>query len=147
MTSSTGRMITIASHLNFGAEKLGMANMEASATFEKLTIPVRSAATYPTMMEIRIGITDRNPRNTTEPSTAVSSVARNTITFLISMDSTPTSFAFSAAFPASSRPMSATTGPIAAGGSTISIQSEPNLYMISASTQPRNPTATKPPRA
>ena len=119
-------MITIASHLNFGAEKFGSEKNGASATAEKSTMPHKRAATYPAITAIRIGITERNFLNTTEPSTAVSSVTRNTITFFISIVSAK-SPALEAAVPASSRPIRATTGPIAAGGSTTLIQSEPNL--------------------
>ena len=119
-------MITIASHLNFGVEKFGSEKSGAAATSEKSTIPQNNAATYPAMIAIRIGITARNLRNTTDPSTAVNNVTKNTITFLLSITS---SFrpAFDAAVPASSRPISATTGPMAAGGSTTLIQSDPNL--------------------
>ena len=119
-------MITIASHLNFGTEKFGIEKIGAAATSEKSTIPQARAAIYPAIMAIRIGMTDKNPRNKTEPSTATRSVTRNTITFLTSITSS-VSPAFDAAVPASSRPIRATTGPIAAGGSTTSIQSEPNL--------------------
>ena len=118
--------MTIASHLNFGAEKFGIASQDAVLTLEKSTIPQITAATYPAMIAIRIGITAKNLRNTTDPSTATPKVTRNTITFFGSITS---SFnpALDAAVPASSRPISATTGPMAAGGSTTWIQSDPNL--------------------
>ena len=49
--------MTIASHLNFGAEKFGIASQDAVLTLEKSTIPQITAATYPAMIAIRIGIT------------------------------------------------------------------------------------------
>ena len=49
--------------------------------------------------------------------------------------------------PASSRPMSATTGPMAAGGRTISIHLIPNLYIIYARIHPSRPVVTKAPCA
>ena len=74
----------------------------------------------------------------TDPRTAVKSVTRNTITFFGSMEDAVRP-ALEAAVPASSSPTSATTGPIAAGGSTTSIHLEPNLRMIKARTHPKNP--------
>ena len=47
----------------------------------------------------------------------------------------------------SSRPISATTGPIAADGSTISIHFVPNFLIINANKHPQKPTATNPPHA
>src|SRR5699024_9215667 len=107
------------------------------------------AARYPHNMAIKIGITDKNFRNNTEPNTATETVTKKTITFSykIFSPSIGNNPALLAAVPANSKPINATTGPIAAGGSTISIQSEPNLYMIAAKIQPQNPTATKAPNA
>ena len=78
-------MVRIASRLNFGCWKLGSAKNAASFTAVKSRIPQRTAATYPAMMAIRIGITDKNPRNRICPKTATPSVTRNTITFFISI--------------------------------------------------------------
>ena len=47
MTRMTGMMIMIASILNFGAVKFGIAKIGAAATAEKSTIPHATAATYP----------------------------------------------------------------------------------------------------
>ena len=64
--------------------------------------------------------------NTTDPKTAIPNVTKNTMAFsgLMCLSSSPALFA---AVPANSKPIRATTGPIAAGGRTMSIQSEPNL--------------------
>ena len=136
----------MASKLNFGDVKLGRAKNAASLTCVKSRSPHAPAATYPAMIAIRIGITERKPRNRICPNTATPSVTRNTITFFGSTFSSR-SPAVLAAFPASSRPISATTGPIAAVGSTISIQSVPHWRTINATHIPAIPRTTKPPRA
>ena len=46
----TGMMIMIASILNFGAVKFGIAKIGAAATAEKSTIPHATAATYPAIV-------------------------------------------------------------------------------------------------
>ena len=126
MTRMTGMMIMIASILNFGAVKFGIAKIGAAAIAEKSTIPHATAATYPAITAIRIGITDKNPRNRTEPKTAKPSVTRNTIRFFGSMVSSK-SPALLAALEESSNPIRATTGPMAAGGRTTSIHLYPIL--------------------
>ena len=98
----------------------------AAATSSKSTIPQMMAAAYPARTAMRIGITARNLRNRMEPNTATPKVTRNTMIFLGSMVSSRRP-ALEAALEDSSRPISATTGPIAAGGSTMLIQSVPNL--------------------
>ena len=78
------------------------------------------------MIAIKIGITDKNLRNITDPNTATSNVTKKTVTLALEILS-PVNPALPAAVPANSNPMSATTGPIAAGGNTTLIQLEPNL--------------------
>ena len=107
------------------------------------------AAPYPHSIAINIGITDKNFLNITEPNTATTIVTKNTIALLeeILSPSAGKSPALLAAVAANSKPINATTGPIAAGGNTTSIQSEPNLYIIKDNIQPQNPTATNAPKA
>ena len=94
------------------------------------------------------GATDKNFRNRMEPNTATPKVTTNTATFFGSTEPSVTTIPpVLAAFPANSRPMRATTGPMAAGGRMTSIQREPNFQIIRARTQPKIPTATKPPWA
>ena len=52
-----------------------------------------------------------------------------------------------AALPASSRPMSATTGPIAAGGRIASIHAVPTNLIMMATRHISRPVTTKPPSA
>ena len=126
ITSSTGRIIIIAPRSNFGDWKFGIANHDASITCVKSKIPHASAVRYPAMTAIKIGITDKNPRNKIFPNTATPSVTANTITFFesILLSRSPALLADELD---NSSPISATTGPIAAGGSTISIHFVPHL--------------------
>ncbi len=110
----------MASRSNLGAEKLGSAKTGAAAMAEKSTIPQAIAAIYPAITAMRIGMTDKKPRKSTEPKTAKPRVTRKTITFLRLITSSR-SPALLAALADSSSPMRATTGPIAAGGRTTSI--------------------------
>ena len=126
ITRSTGKIIKIAPISNFGAWKFGIANHEASTTCVKSRIPQASAVRYPAITAIKIGITDKNPLNKIFPNTATPNVTANTITFFGSILSSK-SPALLAAEPDNSRPINATTGPIAAGGSTISIHFVPHL--------------------
>ncbi len=90
-------------------KKFGRAKIGAVMTAEKSRIPVMAAATYPAITAIRIGITERKPRNRTEPNTAKPRVTKNTMAFRGSMTSSRRP-ALLAALPESSRPMRATTG-------------------------------------
>ena len=146
ITNNTGIIIRMASILNFGAWKLGIEIKLASSTGEKSTIPTATAVKYPATTAIRIGITLKNFLKHTLPITATPSVTANTITLLglITSSSSP---AVLAADEDSSSPIRATTGPMAADGSTISIHFVPNFLMIRASKHPQNPTATNPPHA
>ena len=119
-------MVMIASRLNLGLEKLGSAKTGAAATAEKSRRPHANAAAYPAMTAIRIGMTEKNFLNRMEPNTAVPSVIMNTIILPGSITGSKRP-AFSAALPESSRPIRATTGPMAAGGRTTLIHSVPNL--------------------
>ena len=78
------------------------------------------------MIAIRIGMVEKKPRNMTLPNTATASVTRK-VTTVPTVTLSPTMQPVEAAEPASSRPISATTGPMAAGGSTTLIQSVPHL--------------------
>ena len=71
-------------------------------------------------------MTDKNFLKITDPKTAVSKVAKKTMT-LVLLTFSAVKPAVDAAVPASYNPINATTGPIAAGGKTTLIQSEPNL--------------------
>ena len=71
-------------------------------------------------------MTDRKPRNSTLPSTATASVTQKVMTDE-EVTLSPMISPVDAAEPASSRPISATTGPMAAGGSTTLIQPVPHL--------------------
>ena len=77
-------------------------------------------------MAIKIGIVEKKPRNSTLPNTATASVTRKVITVPV-VTLSPTMQPVDAAEPASSKPISATTGPMAAGGRTTLIQSVPHL--------------------
>ena len=96
-------------------------------TAEKSRIPAMAAATYPAITAIRIGITERKPRNRTEPNTAKPRVTKNTMAFLGIDDFIQKAARCWPALPESSRPMRATTGPMAAGGRTMSIHLYPTL--------------------
>lgn len=63
------------------------------------------------------------------------------------MNIVPNKPALLAAVALSSKPIKATTGPIAAGGNTISIHLVPHFLIIKANRQPQKPTATNPPKA
>ncbi len=78
------------------------------------------------MIAIKIGITLKNLRKQTDPTTATPNVTANTITLAgsITLSNKP---AFEAALLESSKPIKATTGPIAALGKTMSIHLVPTL--------------------
>ena len=109
-------------------------------------MPTATAVKYPVTTAIKIGMTLKNFLKHTLPITAIPSVTAKTITFLGSMLS-PRIPAVLAADEDNSRPINATTGPIAADGSTISIHFVPNFLMIIANKHPQKPTATNPPHA
>jgi len=77
-------------------------------------------------MAIKIGIVEKKPRNSTLPNTATASVTRKVMTVPL-VTPLPIIQPVSAAEPASSKPIRATTGPMAAGGRTTLIQSVPHL--------------------
>ena len=77
---------------------------------------------------------------------ATPKVTPNTITLFGSTTSSNNP-AVLAALLESSKPIKATTGPIAAGGSTTSIHFVPNFLIKAANKHPQKPTTTKPPRA
>ena len=145
-----GIMISTAWRLNLGKRKFGIANQVSLLSEVKSTIPIASAATYPTMMEMRMAIAEAKPLRRTCPKTAISRVIRKTITnfgFMWVYVSVRTIPPFWAAFPASSRPIRATTGPIAAGGSTTSIHFTPTNFTRTATDMKMIPVITNPPRA
>ena len=84
------------------------------------------AAIYPQIIAIKIGITLKNFRKQTLPIIATPMVTANTIMFAGSMtlSSKP---ALLAAELDNSKPINATTGPMAALGRTISIHFVPTL--------------------
>lgn len=100
---------------------VGKLNTLALEIAEKSTTPKASADRYPTTMDINIAIALAKPLNTTPPNIATSKVMQNIAISLGSNEVYPLSrfdtiAPVLAAVPASSRPMRATTGPIAAGG-------------------------------
>ena len=80
------------------------------------------------------------------PKIATPRVIKNTQTLAASI-LFPNNPALLAAVALNSNPINATTGPIAAGGKTISIHFVPHFLIIKANKQPQNPTATNPPKA
>ena len=99
-------------------------------------------------MAISMAIAAANPLNTTWPTTARASVKMNTTTNLGSI-AAPSELMMPpvlAAEPASSRPMRATIGPMAAGGSTASIQFTPANLIIMAMMANIAPAQINPPR-
>ena len=91
-------------------------------------------------------MTEKNLRKRTEPKTATPRVTAKTAMWGPELRSAPV-LPGVMVLPASSRPMRATTGPMAAGGRMTSIQSVPNFQTTRASRQPSRPTTTKPPWA
>ena len=142
-------MIIIALRLNLGSMNAGSANTLASETAAKSTSPMMAASTYPETIAIRIAMAAANPLNTTCPITASARVNMNTNTNLGSIAAPSPELTMPpvlAAEPASSRPMRATIGPIAAGGSTASIQLTPANFIIIATMQNMAPAHMNPPR-
>ncbi|CNT66446.1 Uncharacterised protein [Salmonella enterica subsp. enterica serovar Bovismorbificans] len=91
----------------------------------------------------------RKPRNSTEPNTVTASVTMEIIIVFVSGDcpcagSNP---AIPAATPASSRPMTATIAPIAAGGNITSSQPVPAFLTMKETRQNNTPHIIKPPSA
>ena len=93
-----------------------------------------------------MGITLKNFLKQIFPITATPKVIKNTPT-LAAWILSPNKPALLAAVALSSKPIKATTGPIAAGGKTMSIHLVPHFLIIKANTHPQKPTTTNPPKA
>ncbi|MPN59353.1 hypothetical protein SDC9_207074 [bioreactor metagenome] len=125
---------------------VGAANQAAFAMPDKSTKPKPAASAYPPSTPTKIGMIAIKPRNTTEPRIVITRVKIETvITFGSKVFAVKP--AISAATGASSRPITATMAPIAAGGKTTSIHLVPITLRLSATIVKIAPTAMKPPKA
>ena len=82
------------------------------------------------MIAIKIGMAEKNPLNATEPITAVPRVTKNIMMSLLVAVSVIRLAPIDppvTVLPASSKPIKATTAPMAAGGRATSIHPIPNL--------------------
>lgn len=117
-----------------------------NATRDDLQNKISELTAQISNIEGRIGIMERKPRNATEAKMVIAKVAIDTIIVVESgvFSVRPAIFA---AVGISSRPITATIAPMAAGGKITLIHSVPTLCTMRPMIQNIRPTAIKPPRA